>query len=321
MSRVDPRRLASKVVDRKTTLLLQAARSEVKPVRRTRNQDLEHGDQDGDDTDGEYDPEKHLEATEEPGVDALAGRFGASIVGTVVRARRRATIAGSGAKSRGRSKRKREETGAAGMNPGANDSSVSVGMDSIRARELHAQWKAEKKDANTSRAQVIPVSEEGREAAIDGLPPGASKVGHSANGYANGNVDKKKRDERDEVDDRLCSSPEPLTLLPPSASAPARVTSADRLTASPAMTGPGTPGSISSSPSVHFQIDAHPSRLRERENRPDARQHSSSADLQSIANNVDDGPGSPAFGFGLMRVQSPERSKSESKERRHGEQD
>lgn len=74
MSRVDPRRLQG--VDSETTILIRAAQEDVKPP-------------------GDYlpvDPEKHaiVALTEEPGMDALRGTFGA--IGTLVRARRRTTM-------------------------------------------------------------------------------------------------------------------------------------------------------------------------------------------------------------------------------------
>lgn len=75
MSRVDPTKLSR--IDRKSTLLLQAAHQEIKPG-------------DGDPEVGEMlDEEKReIEATEDPGIDAIGGRFSA-ISGTVVRARKR----------------------------------------------------------------------------------------------------------------------------------------------------------------------------------------------------------------------------------------
>ncbi|TDL17287.1 DUF803-domain-containing protein [Rickenella mellea] len=82
MSKVDPRQLK---VDEHTSILLQATRQETKLAG---NDNLDE-------------EEKAVEATEEPGMDAVVGRFG-GIGGTVVRARRRATITASGA---GRSRR------------------------------------------------------------------------------------------------------------------------------------------------------------------------------------------------------------------------
>lgn len=90
MSKVDPTRLTHAAVDRKTSILLQAAREEVGTGHS--GDHLERGD--GALDVNEYDEkEKAIEATEEPGLDALAGRFG-GLGGTLVRARRRATIAG-----------------------------------------------------------------------------------------------------------------------------------------------------------------------------------------------------------------------------------
>ncbi|KZS98508.1 DUF803-domain-containing protein [Sistotremastrum niveocremeum HHB9708] len=71
MSKVDPRQLT---VDPKTSMLLQAARSEVEPAGAGEENDLE----------------KEVKATEEPGMDALRGTLGA--IGSVIRARRRKTI-------------------------------------------------------------------------------------------------------------------------------------------------------------------------------------------------------------------------------------
>jgi len=75
MSKVDPRKLR---VDRRTSILLRAAREEVAPLVDAPEGEFEH------------DPEKALELSEEPGMDALRGTFGA--IGSIVRARRRATI-------------------------------------------------------------------------------------------------------------------------------------------------------------------------------------------------------------------------------------
>lgn len=164
MSKVDPRHLSR--LDRRTTLLLQAAREEVNPP----------GSGDGD----ELDEKKLIEATEEPGVDALAGRFG-GVTGTVIRARRRATI--QGAKARGR-RRPRSGTNASGplMNP-ANDnfSGTSIEIDSVRAQELQEQWKAEKGVGEAAPvARIIPADEVERTSghnstSIDGLPVTASR--------------------------------------------------------------------------------------------------------------------------------------------------
>lgn len=87
MSKVDPTKLTHAAVDRKTTILLQAAREEVGGPG-TGGHTGTVGDAPGD----EYDEkEKAIEATEEPGLDALAGRFG-GVGGTIVRARRRITL-------------------------------------------------------------------------------------------------------------------------------------------------------------------------------------------------------------------------------------
>ncbi|KZT43560.1 DUF803-domain-containing protein, partial [Sistotremastrum suecicum HHB10207 ss-3] len=64
MSKVDPRQLT---VDPKTSMLLQAARSEVEPAGAGEENDLE----------------KEVKATEEPGMDALRGTLGA--IGSVIR--------------------------------------------------------------------------------------------------------------------------------------------------------------------------------------------------------------------------------------------
>lgn len=173
MSKVDPRHLSR--LDRRTTLLLQAAREEVNPP----------GSGDGD----ELDEKKLIEATEEPGVDALAGRFG-GVTGTVIRARRRATI--QGAKARGR-RRPRSGTNASGplMNP-ANDnfSGTSIEIDSVRAQELQEQWKAEKRLGEEAPvARIIPADEVERSnghnsTSIDGLPVTASRPSPTAEGGA-----------------------------------------------------------------------------------------------------------------------------------------
>ncbi|CAE6492034.1 unnamed protein product [Rhizoctonia solani] len=92
MSKVDPRKLQH--LDRRTTLLLAAAREQVEPPHSRSPSGARSGSQ-------LNDPEKQeatdegwdvcsLAETEEPGMDALRGGFGA--VGTVVRARRRSTI-------------------------------------------------------------------------------------------------------------------------------------------------------------------------------------------------------------------------------------
>jgi hypothetical protein len=143
MSRIDPRKL--KNVDRRTTILLQAAREEIKPT----NGSL--GACGSTDTDGEgevTDIEKKIEMTEDPGMDAVAGRFG-GVGGTVVRARRRATIAGT----RRRGTRKRSGTATSGM---STMTTRSEGMDSVRARQLQREWLDEK---NTRKANGVEVGE------------------------------------------------------------------------------------------------------------------------------------------------------------------
>lgn len=78
MSRVEPSKLQH--IDRKSTLLLQAAQQEVRPG-------------DGDPEMGQIlDEEKReIEATEDPGMDAIGGRF-SGVSGSVVRARKRSTL-------------------------------------------------------------------------------------------------------------------------------------------------------------------------------------------------------------------------------------
>lgn len=77
MSKTDPKKLS--ILGRRATRLLEAARSsEVKP-------------QGAEDVDMEKDETKLIESTEEPGMDAMAGRFG-GVGGTIVRARRRKSI-------------------------------------------------------------------------------------------------------------------------------------------------------------------------------------------------------------------------------------
>ncbi|QRW11036.1 Magnesium transporter NIPA [Ceratobasidium sp. AG-Ba] len=104
MSKVDPRKL--KNLDRRTTLLLAAAREEVhhdrsdsrtsQRLRRRNGAPTEHGEY-GPDLEKLEGGDRNLEddvlslaETEEPGMDALRGGFGA--VGTIARARRRSTI-------------------------------------------------------------------------------------------------------------------------------------------------------------------------------------------------------------------------------------
>ncbi len=77
MSKTDPRKL-SRLGERATRLLEAARSSVVKP-------------QGAEDVDMEKDEAKLIESTEEPGMDAMAGRFG-GVGGTIVRARRRKSI-------------------------------------------------------------------------------------------------------------------------------------------------------------------------------------------------------------------------------------
>ncbi|KAG8694937.1 hypothetical protein FRC09_009503, partial [Ceratobasidium sp. 395] len=116
MSKVDPRKLQN--LDRRTTLLLAAARQEIEPrrsqssqnsrIRRrhTEGQPTEHGEYAHPDQDLEkmgHNPEDDvmsLAETEEPGLDALrGGGFGA--VGTLIRAKRRSLIQHEGRARRG----------------------------------------------------------------------------------------------------------------------------------------------------------------------------------------------------------------------------
>ncbi|KAH7107938.1 DUF803-domain-containing protein [Auriculariales sp. MPI-PUGE-AT-0066] len=96
MSRVDPRRLRG--VDRRTSMLLLAAREDVAPAAMPER----HGLMDEEKAHG-TDADVVITASEDPGMDALRGTFGA--VGTLVRARRRLTSlrrAGSNATVDGR---------------------------------------------------------------------------------------------------------------------------------------------------------------------------------------------------------------------------
>ena len=176
MSKIDPRNLQK--LDRKTTILLQAAREEVHPSRSVDGCDNEDDDE-----------EKLLEATEEPGMDSVAGRF-SGIGGTVIRARRRATLANSQKKGVRRSGRARSGTTASapgprlarpsmasGVSSGSN-SNWSTGMDSVRARQLHELWREEYEEKRggdddlTSTTQIFPVSESGGSGVVDGMPLG-----------------------------------------------------------------------------------------------------------------------------------------------------
>jgi len=103
MSKTDPRKLSR--LGRRATRLLEAARSsEVKP-------------QGAEDVDMEKDEAKLIESTEEPGMDAMAGRF-SGVGGTIVRARRRKSI----------SERQRSRSRAS-----TNRSSHSVHSDAVRS--------------------------------------------------------------------------------------------------------------------------------------------------------------------------------------------
>ncbi|EJD02695.1 DUF803-domain-containing protein [Fomitiporia mediterranea MF3/22] len=192
MSKIDPRRLSK--LDRKTTMLLQAAREEVKPP----------GEEGGE---GEMDEEKLLEATEEPGMDALAGRF-SGLGGTVVRARRRATLKAQGWRGRGREIGSVDTTRSAPAPRLARPSTQSgqsgqssEGMDSVRARQLHALWREEWDEkrgkengdgSETVQTYMEPVSmdEDGKmtrwggvDNSIDGLPfPGDHELGRGGEG-------------------------------------------------------------------------------------------------------------------------------------------
>jgi len=111
LSKVDPSHLRN--LDRRTTILLQAAREEVKPA-------------------GDNDPEKGLiAATEEPGMDALRGTFGG--LGTISRARRRQSIisTSSGRRSVGTSDPGRRNT------VGSEDTSENLAGRGVRRFQLH----------------------------------------------------------------------------------------------------------------------------------------------------------------------------------------
>lgn len=158
MSKIDPRHLTK--VDRKTTILLQVARDEVKPP----------GEGD------EMDEEKLLESTEEPSLDALAGRFSA-LSGTIVRARRRAAM-----KGRLRGRRSMDTTVSAPnprtMRPSmqSGESARSEGMDSLHARQLHAFWRQElnekrqKEDEGSTYTRAVPMLTDEREEEGKGRP-------------------------------------------------------------------------------------------------------------------------------------------------------
>jgi hypothetical protein len=111
LSKVDPSHLRN--LDRRTTILLQAAREEVKPA-------------------GDDDPEKSLiAATEEPGMDALRGIFGG--LGTISRARRRQSIVStsSGRRSVGTSNPGRRNT------VGSEDTGENLAGRGVRRFQLH----------------------------------------------------------------------------------------------------------------------------------------------------------------------------------------
>ncbi|KAL5485440.1 hypothetical protein ACEPAI_8082 [Sanghuangporus weigelae] len=226
MSKIDPRHLTK--VDRKTTILLQAAREEVKPPG--------SGGEGGD-----MDEEKLLEATEEPGMDALAGRFSA-LSGTVVRARRRATIK---SRFKGRSSL---DTTASAPNPRftrpsiqSGESAHSEGMDSLHARQLHALWREELNDKRAQEGeeegstftQAVPMSTEGREEEgmqkgrwphVDGLP------------FPSGDLEKLSLD-------NIHTHSQNRT----------RVLSNEQIVASPSGTTPSITSDSKKAPSVHFQ--------------------------------------------------------------------
>ncbi|KAL5507464.1 hypothetical protein ACEPAH_6920 [Sanghuangporus vaninii] len=223
MSKIDPRHLTK--VDRKTTILLQAAREEVKPP----------GEGD------EMDEEKLLESTEEPSMDALAGRFSA-LSGTFVRARRRATIKGRLAG------RRSMDTTASAPNPRitrpsiqSGESAHSEGMDSLHARQLHALWREElneqraqeREDEGSTFTQAVPMSTDGREEEgiqmrrwphVDGLP------------FPSGDLEKLSLDNiRAHSQNRT------------------RVLSNEYIVASPSGTTPSINSDSKKAPSVHFQ--------------------------------------------------------------------
>ncbi|KAH8118979.1 DUF803-domain-containing protein [Phellopilus nigrolimitatus] len=175
MSKIDPRHLTK--LDRKTTMLLQAAREEIRPAG-------------ADGSDNEPDSEKLIEATEEPGMDALAGRFG-GIGGSIVRARRRATIQTN---QKYRKSRRRVDTTASAPGPSltrpstqSRFSDASTGMDSVHARQLHELWREEregKRDpGDRAYVQVVPAdmrAENGkldRWRSVNGLPFPSGKAG------------------------------------------------------------------------------------------------------------------------------------------------
>ncbi|KAF8303109.1 DUF803-domain-containing protein [Clavulina sp. PMI_390] len=80
LSKVDPSHLRN--LDRRTTILLQAAREEVKADDLVEDGDVEKG---------------IIAATEEPGIDAMRGTFGG--LGTITRAKRRQSIVSGGDRS------------------------------------------------------------------------------------------------------------------------------------------------------------------------------------------------------------------------------
>ncbi|OBZ66028.1 putative magnesium transporter NIPA3 [Grifola frondosa] len=125
MTKVDPRSLAN--VDERTTLLLEAARQEVDPTLHNQSnsnvsprpyvladptpeqpnaesaQILEDGSTPSDiDSEIDFAEEKRaiVAKTEEPGIDSLRGTFGA--IGTIIRARRRATALSAASATRSR---------------------------------------------------------------------------------------------------------------------------------------------------------------------------------------------------------------------------
>ncbi|KAI5121566.1 hypothetical protein M0805_000747 [Coniferiporia weirii] len=186
LSKVDPRHLTG--IGRKTTILLQAAREKVRLPNSS-----------------ELDSEKLLEATEEPGMDALAGRF-SGVGGTVVRARRRTTIRAS---REGPARRCRADTSASAPVPTfahrnrRSTSSRDIGssdMDIERARRLqglwHEEWLEEKRGAG--EGTLVPTVSGDASARtdkkfdewgpVDGLPAPIARTSLSAYISGNGNA-------------------------------------------------------------------------------------------------------------------------------------
>lgn len=135
MSRIDPKTMSK--LDRKTTILLQACREEIKPQN-------DHGDEDN-----------LLESTEEPGMDALAGRF-SGIGATFVRARRRTTLFQNQILARKGHGHKRPGSASSAPCPAVPRPSMaslgtnaSAGMNSLHARQLHRMWREELEEGRT----------------------------------------------------------------------------------------------------------------------------------------------------------------------------